>query len=357
VLPLTALKVDVHGHIVPPAVLGTAGEFGPWVSSDPDGRIRVRVGDREMNSRPISVREEWDRTGALRPESDPFRRMSDPELRIREMDERGIDVMVVTALPHFFFYWADARLCDDFSRRQNDAMAEWCSIAPKRLAFLANVPLQDSKAAAKEARRAIDQLGARGVNLGVMETGGFELDREDLYPLYEVLSSARLPLWLHPAPLTLAPDAPPKRYFADQIVVFPYLVTKALFELLMGGVLERFDGLNVCAAHGGGFLPYQIGRVETMSKVSETKRSAAPLDGTSSVYYDNLIHDRRARRLLVEVAGPDHVVVGDNYSGMDSADGFAMLEELGLPEADAVKIAGANAAQLFQLCDGPSLAA
>ena len=344
------IKVNVHGHVVPVSTLGKAGKYGPWVTSDPDGRIRVRVGEQEMSSRPVAVREEMDRTGQVSPDSDPFRRMSDPELRLKEMAASGTDIMLLTGIPHFFFYWADSGMAAEFAELHNDAMADYCSADPTRLMFLANVPLQDPERAATEAERAITKCGAKGLNIGVLETPGFELDREELFPLYDVASRHGAPIWLHPAPLTLAPDVPRKRYFADQIIVFPYLITKALFEFMMGGVFDTFPNLSVCAAHGGGFLPYQIGRLTTMAKVAEEKRGLAPVeDYLKNVYCDNLVHDLRPRRLLVEVLGADQVVVGDNYSGMDSADGFAMLDELGLSPDDTAKIAGENAARIFNL--------
>jgi aminocarboxymuconate-semialdehyde decarboxylase len=75
----------------------------------------------------------------------------------------------------------------------------------------------------------------------------------------------------------------------------------------------------------------------------------------SSFYFDLLIHDVEARKFLVHWAGADQIIVGDNYDGIDSADGFQFLDELGLPEREKEMISSTTAMSLFHLHSEPQV--
>jgi aminocarboxymuconate-semialdehyde decarboxylase len=124
----------------------------------------------------------------------------------------------------------------------------------------------------------------------------------------------------------------------------------AAANLILSGALDEVPNLNVCISHGGGFLPYQFGRIEAFSQLNPETKAKKPLrDYLRQIYFDNLVHETSARRFLVDWMGADNVVVGDNYAGLDSADGFALLDELNLPPDQATAIAGGNAARIMRL--------
>jgi predicted TIM-barrel fold metal-dependent hydrolase len=131
---------------------------------------------------------------------------------------------------------------------------------------------------------------------------------------------------------------------------FPAQETHAIFRLIAGGVFDQFPELKVFVSHGGGFFAFQIGRFDPFLEISDDSAAKRPTaDYLANLYFDILLHDVRARRLLLEVAGIDHVLLGSNYAGMDSVDGLSFVEELNLPDNDRMRVVCENAMALFKL--------
>lgn len=347
-MPLT---IDVHAHIIPQSISGTAGPHGPEFTQTESGVWKMRRGDLTMMLHAIAH-------GSAEPGSDDDpamwgERLSNPYRRLKEMDARGIDGMVISPSPPLYMYDIEAKYGIPYAGAYNDALAEYCQADPKRFFFLATLPLQDPKAAAAEAARAINELGARGVYIGATNLGGRELDDPEFFPLYDKLVAADLPLAIHPGVIGNQREllGLPSRFREGAAVGFPVQETHALFNLIAGGVLDIYPDLKISITHGGGFFPYQFSRIEEFLKLEGDKRKPVKEVGEyiANIYFDMVLHDLRARRLLLEVAGTDHVMMASNYAGMDSVDGLALLNELELGETDHARIAGKNAATLFKL--------
>src|SRR3546814_20917456 len=105
------------------------------------------------------------------------------------MDQKGIDILVVSNNAQMYFYNIVAGLAIDFHQTANDALAEYCEAEPDRLFFMAMLPLQDLEASARELDRAIE-LGARAITVGAHSIAGRELYDEDLWPLYARMAAA-----------------------------------------------------------------------------------------------------------------------------------------------------------------------
>jgi aminocarboxymuconate-semialdehyde decarboxylase len=88
-------------------------------------------------------------------------------------------------------------------------------------------------------------------------------------------------------------------------------------HLLFSGVLERYPDLVVCVVHGGGFVPYQLGRMqrgfEAVPHLTTRNIETAPTELARRLYYDTVLHDVGALAFLVERMGADHVVAGTDY--------------------------------------------
>lgn len=346
--------VDVHSHIIPESIMGKAGPHGPEFYMTESGSYLMRTGvGRSILLSAVSHKEFAAGHGG----EDPKlwgQRLSDPNLRLKEMDERGIDAMVVSPSPPLYLHNIEPEHAVPYSQAYNDALAEYCSADPSRLFFVANLPMQDPEAAGKETKRAIGQLGARGVYVGAVSMGGRELDDEAFFPIYEELAANGLPLGVHPGGLPPGKEllgGVPPRFKQGPVVGFPLMETHAQITLICGGVLDRFRELNVTVSHGGGFFPYQFKRLEEFLKL-DTGGMDLPRpveDYFTQFYYDFVLHDARARRFLLEVVGTDHVLQGSNYAGMDSVDGAALVNDLNLPEVDRDRILGGNAVKLYNL--------
>lgn len=331
------MRIDTHAHVMPPDVMGKAGKYGPTIVTSEDGFGIMRVGPYES------------RVGGGRGiAAATFEKMGDPRRRIRELDEHGIDKMGVTISPLFYLYWAEDEIRVPFASTQNDALSKYCAEDPSRLFFLATLPLPNIEASVAEIRRAVT-IGARGINVGTGDFDGVDLDSPILWPVYEELTRAELPLFVHPYPLPMASGAE-DRYNLSWVVGYNYQESLAYAHLVLGGVFDDFPGLKVIISHGGGSVPYQFGRIEEARRRQPDVRAKQPLDAyRGNVYFDILLHDVHARQFLVDFVGADQLMVGDNYGGWDAADGFAMLDELELSDAEREKISGANAARLFKL--------
>ncbi|GAA3581415.1 amidohydrolase family protein [Amycolatopsis ultiminotia] len=339
--------VDIHSHLLLPALYGKAGELGPEIVHHDDGRASLRVGGRFTKIRSVDSIEQ-ERIWGLRGAAERYlRSLTDPLTRVAEMDEKGIDILGVTNNPQMYFYGIDAGVARRFQSAANDALAEYCSAAPSRFFFMATLPLQDLSASMTELDRAVE-LGARGINVGAHSLGGRELYDEQLWPLYARIAEAGLPLFIHPYPFELV-GVPPLR-FSGPMLEFPYQSSMAAANLILSGALDEVPDLKVCISHGGGFLPYQFGRIEAFAKLNPAVRAKKPLrEYLPRLYFDGLIHEVTARQYLVDWMGPSNVLVGDNLGGLDSADGFAYVRELGLDAAAAEQINGGNAIKLFRL--------
>jgi aminocarboxymuconate-semialdehyde decarboxylase len=327
------LKVNMHSHLLLAETFGTFPPYGPKVVEEPDGTLGYQVGEYKIVF------------------GDHVRdaRFTDGNARLADMDERGTDVMGVTISPMNYLYWAPNEIGDAFSRLQNDGMQRFCSPDPKRLFFFATIPIQDIDAAVKELDRAVNELGARGVNLGQTDISiGKMADDEYLFPIYEKAQELDIPIFVHPFPPGMATGQ--KENLLDWMAGYVHQSTVTAASMLMGGVFDVFPNLKILLPHGGGALPYQFGRFEYAARRMRGVKAKRNLrEYLGNLYFDCLVHDPKARRFLVDFAGADNVVVGDNYLGWDAMDGFAMVDELGLSEADRNKIVGENAIALFKL--------
>lgn len=324
------MKVDVHAHVLPHEIMGKAGPYGP-----------ERI-DNGMRVGPYVAR------GGTGLQSRAQASIADPVKRIGDLDEMGVDHMIVTTSPLLYLYWAEADIAVPFAQAQNDALARYADEDRRRLSFAATLPMQDVGAAVTELHRAVG-LGAVGVNIGAGSFGEHELDSPKLWPFYEAVEAAGLPILIHPHPLSMA-DGGRDRYNLDWVVGYNYQETVAFARITLGGVLDDFPGLKLHLTHGGGAVPYQFGRLRSAQETQPDVRARRPLgEYLGNFYFDVLVHDFGARRFLVDFMGVDNLVVGSNYGGWDAVDGFELLAELELDPAATARIAAGNAIELFDL--------
>jgi aminocarboxymuconate-semialdehyde decarboxylase len=326
--------VNMHSHVILTETLNQFPPYGPQVTDEPDGSAAYQVGKYK-----ILFKKGDDHV------RDP--RMNSSGARLSDMDDKRIDVMGVSVSPLNYLYWAPAEIGIEFSRLQNDAMANFCAGNRDRLFFFATVPLQDVAASVIELERAVRELGARGLNLGQTDIAlGKFPDDAHFHPLYEKAQALGIPIFMHPYPPGIETGAGGNQL--DWMAGYVHQSTMASASMLLGGTFDVFPKLKLILPHGGGALPYQFGRFEYAARRMRGSKAKRNLNEyIENLYFDCLIHDRRGRQFLVDFAGADHVLVGDNYLGWDAVDGFAMVKELGLPEADENKILGGNALRLF----------
>lgn len=291
------MTIDVHAHVVPAELLEALerdhGRYGVEVLRR-DGRLAVRVAGDE----PWPIRED----------------LVDVGRRLAAMDRAGVATQILSSWVNLTAYGLDPAAGSRFWRTFNESLAGLVAAHPGRFRGLASVPLQAPAAAAGELRHAVERLGMVGVEIATT-VNGRELDDRDLDPFWSAAAELGAIVLVHPTEPPPGPGSP--RYFLGNAVGRPAQTTLAVGHLVLGGVLERFPELRVCVVHGGGFLPWQRGRLDraylAQPGLAAVNLERPPSEWLRRLYYDTVVHDPRVLAWLVEFAGADHVLVGSDY--------------------------------------------
>lgn len=332
-----AAAFDFHAHYVAPELIeGLARDgrqHGLTVRDEAEGRRRAILGDR--------------------PAGLPFLpALSDLSGRLAWADRAGVGRQLVAGWMDLAGYHLDSAAGRWLARLQNETLAAFVRSHSDQFIGAAMVPLQDPSGAADELRYSVRELGLRAVQIGTSVTDR-GLDEVELDPFWEAVEDVRVPVIIHPVELG-GPDRL-RRYFLHILVGNPSETTLAAGALLLGGVFERFPGLRVLLVHGGGFLPYQLGRLVrgfAAAPPAFRARATRPPDNfLSALYFDTIVHDARALRYLLEIVGASQVVIGSDYP-FPLQDGAPCASLNALPDlsaADRESILSGNAERLLRL--------
>jgi predicted TIM-barrel fold metal-dependent hydrolase len=197
-------------------------------------------------------------------------KLFDLDARFKEMDKFG-DYRQIISLPNPAI--EDIAKPDvglELARIANDSMAELCRKYPDRFpAFAAALCLTDVEGSVAEARRAVKELGARGV-LVYTNVAGEPLDQPKFEPIFALMAELDLPVWLHPVGTAAMPDYPAEkksRYEMWWCFHWPYETSVAMVRMVFWGLFDRYPGLKIITHHLGGMIPYYDGRVGNGLKV------------------------------------------------------------------------------------------
>jgi len=331
--------IDVHFHVVPLLFVDVVRRhsFDGVVEVD-DSKATAELVFRA----PAGV--------AVEPGPSIRPQLFDSRLILGEMDRRKLDAAAISPPPQLFAYWAPSEVGERIARAVNDGLAEMRRAHPDRFLPLASLPLQDGKRAARELERACRELGLRGAAL-CTHVNGIDLDVAGLDPLFSAAQQLDVPLFLHPQ--NAGDTTRLQDYHLWNLVGFMMETATAGARLLMSGVFERYPRLRIVLAHGGGFLPYQLGRLDHGHRVRPELNARLPKPPTAylgNIFCDSLTHDGRALRFLIDRIGADHVVLGTDHPfdmGCDMP--VDAVRELGLPSPQQNAILGDNLARLLKL--------
>jgi aminocarboxymuconate-semialdehyde decarboxylase len=231
-----------------------------------------------------------------------------------------------------------------WSQLLNDVLRE-AVVASDRLVGLASVPMQEPTAAAEVLAEAME-TGFPGVMITtrVNET---ELDSPSLEPFWAAASERGAVVFLHPG---FAEDDPRLGTFGLTNAVGRIQdTTVTAARLLYAGVPARFAGAKIVLSHGGGALPYILGRLVRNYALDQESR-ADPEEGFGRLYFDSIVFDSGALRLLLEKAGPEHVMLGSDYPfPIGDLTPQRVVREALLGKAEANQILEKNARRIFLL--------
>ena len=326
------MRVDLHSHAIPRTIVEAIAADGKGFAA----RIEGAEGNRRM------VHDQ----GYVYPLFDEF---LDPAAKLAAMDRKGLDLSVVSTAPPMFYYWAPAELAAKAARLVNDGIAEFVAAAPDRLRGMASVPMQHPELAVAELERAVNELGFSAVEIGTT-IEGVQLADPRFRPFLRRARELDVLVFIHP--YYVGSKAGLEDYYLTNLAGNPFDTTLAISHLIFSGALDELAGLKILAAHGGGYAPYQIGRLEHGQKVRaepKVKTTTSPKALLKTLYFDTVLFDAQALRHLIDVVGADHVCLGtDAPFDMGDETPLASLDAVaGLSEAERDRIGAANALTLL----------
>ena len=293
------ITIDVHAHMLPEETVRLLAKESP--------RVAPKMIERADGTADMEI------AGKVVQKPMP-RECLDLDLRLADMDRHGVDMQLVCATVHTFFYDEEPVLGAACAALQNEQHAAVVKRYPDRFMALATLPMQDPQRAADELRRAMRTLGLRGAQIG-SNVNGRNLDDPSLDPVWEAANELHAFFLIHPHG-GIMPGDRLNSYYMRNFVGLPFETTIAGAALVFGGVLERYPNIAFCLSHGGGFVPYQMGRFLHAYQVRSEAKSrlrGSPEDSLRRLYYDTIVHSPRALEFLIDLAGPEHVLLGSDY--------------------------------------------
>ncbi len=315
------MRIDIHNHVIPARIIdrftASPTEFGARVEGEPHARKVIHE------------------QGYVYPLFDEFH---DAEAKLESMDRKGIDVAVISPAPPMFYYWADADLAIKAARLVNDGIADMVAVQPGRLRGMATIPLQHPDAAIDEMERVVREHGFRAIEIGTSVEGA-QLAEPRFRPILR--RAEQLGLFVFAHPYYVGSKAGLESYYLTNLIGNPLDTTVMLANLMYSGALDELKELRICLAHGGGFTPYQIGRLVHGHKVRPEARqfsTTSPKELLRRLYFDSLVFDPQALRYLIDLVGADHVCIGTDspfdMGDEDPADTVSSVPRLTKAEHD-----------------------
>src|SRR6266853_6960005 len=236
--------------------------------------------------------------------------------RIKVMDEQGIDIEALSLNP-IFWYKAEPDLAGQVVKLQNEKLADICAAQPDRFVGLVSVALQHPDLAAEPLEHAVKGLGLRGALIGG-SVNGEELSNPKFHPFWAKAEELGALIFLHPQGIPDLEKRLQGNGLLTNVIGNPLETTIALSHLIFEGTLDRFPGLKLCAAHGGGYLPSYSARSDHgcltfPDRCTKTPLQKRPTEYLRQLYFDSLVFTPEALRHLVAECGASQIVMGTDY--------------------------------------------
>ncbi len=267
------------------------------------------------------------------------------EQRLKEMDAMAIDMEVLSINP--FWYGKDRDTAAQIVKLQNEKLAELCASRPERFAAFASLTLQYPDLAVQQLETAVRKQGLRGAAIGASVLG-------------EDFSDPKFhPVWARAE--VIHPQSTPelaKRFkgngWLSNTIGNPLDTTMALQHLIFEGTLDRFPGLKIIAAHGGGYLGSYGARGDHACFVSPQNCNPnitlkkKPSEYLNQLYFDAMVFTPEGLRHLVAQVGASQVMLGtDHPIPWEQHPVDHVFATTTLSDKQKIAILGGNAARLF----------
>lgn len=271
--------------------------------------------------------------------------------RLAAMDAQAVDLEVLSINP--FWYGRDRDLAAAIVKIQNEKLAELCASKPDRFAAFASLTLQAPDLAVQELETAMKKQGLKGAAIGGI-VAGVEFSDPKFHPVWAKAEELGAVLFIHPQGVPELGRRLAGNGWLGNTIANPLETTIALSHLIFEGTLDRFPGLKIIAAHGGGYLPSYADRSDHACLVGPAgcnpniALKKKPTEYLKQLYFDSLIFSPEALRHLAAQVGAGQIVLGSDYPypwQMKPVDHVLATEPLSDEEKAA--ILGGTAAKLL----------
>ena len=279
----------------------------------------------------------------------PVPPMFDYDLRIRTMNEVGVDVGIVSlTCPNC--YWGGPEISLQAARIMNDDMAAARRAHPDRLRWFASVPWEYPHLALPELERAC-AAGASGVMV-LANVNGRALTEDAFATVWQAIDAKGLPVLVHPTapPGVAAMDM--MRFQLTASLGFTFDTSLAVARMIFDGFFERYRRLRIIAAHGGGTLPYIVSRMDQCYDnipACREKIARRPSEYVPAIHADAVVFAPEVLDLCVKVFGAGNVLYGSDYPHTIGDMPGCLARVNALPEGARDKVRGRNAERIFNL--------
>jgi aminocarboxymuconate-semialdehyde decarboxylase len=274
-------------------------------------------------------------------------KMSEAALQVSDMDRFGIGRHLISLSSVVMgTEWAEPQDAASMNRHANELIAEWVSKHPGRFIGSFTLPLQDMALAMKEMDYAVGTLGLKVANMPANCRGDY-LGETRFRPFWEAVHAQGLAVFIHPHGVT---DTRLQKYFLWNGIGQPIEETRVMTSLIFEGVLDAFPGVKIVMAHGGGYLPHYMGRLDRnfdQAPASRQNISRKPSEYLRSFYYDTCVYGADVLEALVKRVGVDRIVFGTDYP-VGERDPFTTLRNCkSLTDADRELITRTTPAKIL----------
>ncbi|WP_120634590.1 amidohydrolase family protein [Ruegeria sp. EL01] len=280
------MKIDIHNHAIPREALEILVSDPAFGASLDDGWLKLH-------------------DGFAFPLADSF---LDPEPKLEELKANELDAAVLSVAPPTFFYDLPAELGARYAKAINEGFVRFSNYAPDLFRWFAHVPMQDVSLACDMLREAHSK-GAIGVEIATLILGS-RPDEPQFDRFWKTADELGMLVMLHPY------YNPPFRgledWYLQNAAGNPQETMVAGERVICSGLLDRYTNLRVLLVHGGGNLPYQLGRLRHAIAVRPelVDVNPDPWSYCGRILFDSLTHDEQATAYLVQRVGQENVFVG-----------------------------------------------
>jgi aminocarboxymuconate-semialdehyde decarboxylase len=282
------MKVDVHNHALPQAVIDL-------VSGDPRFGVTVENGlvkRANYADHPL------------------FPELHDVPAKLAQLDRAGLEGAVVCVEPSMFVYHLDLELGEAMAEAANSGLRDLAAEAPDRLQWMAHLPMRDPSRAAAVLRQAVSD-GAVGVEIG-SNIAGTRLDEPELEPFWNAVEETGATVFIHNAYNPKVPGL--DRFYLHNVIGNLLETTICVERLVSAGTLDTHPHVQIVLGHAGGFVPFQAGRLRHASSIrKEFEHEVNVWDYAGRLIFDTITHDPKALAYLVSRAGAENVVMGTDF--------------------------------------------